>query len=118
MTKTIKKGLIAVLMFGLCFACAFLGLNTTRAFAELNSNEQMFVDNYAAFLVIADADDSGDLDVTEIRNAMGDPTADAKFMAMYIHVNNMSSATTEAEYVAARDAYDLMLEQYNSHGAV
>ena len=118
MTKTIRKGLIAVLLFGLCFACAFLGLNTTRAFAELTSNEQTFVNNYAAFLDIADADDSGDLSAAEIRGAMGDPTADAKFMAMYMHVNNMASSTTEAEYVAARDAYDDILAGYNQEGAV
>ena len=118
MTKTIRKGLIAVLLFGLCFACAFLGLNTTRAFAELNSNEQTFVNNYAAFLDIADTDDSGDLDAAEIRGAMGDPTADAKFMAMYMHVNNMASSTTEAEYVEARDAYDDILAGYNQEGAV
>ncbi len=118
MTKAIKKGLLAVLLLGLCFACAFLGLNTTRAFAELTDNEQTFVNNYAAFLDVADGDDSGDLSAAEIRGAMGDPIADAKFMAMYMHVNNMASDTTDPEYVAARDAYDDILAGYNQEGAV
>jgi len=116
MTKTLKKGLVAVLLFVLASACVFLGLNTTRAYADLTPTEQTFVNDFAAFKTIADEDEDGVLTATEVRTAMG-TAADTYFMSMYMHVNNMASDTTDESYVAARTAYDDILAQYDLNGA-
>ena len=101
MTKTLKKCLLAVMMFGLAIACALVGFNATRAFADLTTNQQKFVDDYAAFLEIADANEDGELSVAEIEGVKGNAAADAKFLSMYMYISNLAggAAPEDAEYV-------------------
>lgn len=123
MTKAIKKGLLAILLFGLLVASAFSALSFRTAFAATEAEN--FVSNANAFVALADQgtdqeEPDGVLTAEEIKAVMGSTVADANgktadnyFLQMYNFINNESGSAAAQGYAEAKAIYTNILAVYN-----